>query len=329
MDKRSGWSFEEDPMEEMEDLAETSIENLAQHFFDSYERENAAFRRSSGLKVTVIREELGDCCSWCADLAGVYEYGSEPKDVWARHANCRCMVVTKTERGNYQDAWSRKEYESQREAEIARKQEIEDEILSERSKRLTGSQKELYQYGKNAINVDMEYINTQEYRMKYHGISDSTKVDDIIYEQAKAILEHRSGTYFEDLVLVDAKTGEVVLAHRDSNINNKVKYTKDIEKAIKKANQEKRKLIAIHNHPEGYPPTADDAVSALVRGYAKGVACGHNGKVYIYPPAKYKMRKEDCEAIHKVIESQYIQGTDIDKHWNKVLKIYQMSMEAK
>ena len=40
MDKRSGWSFEEDPMEEMEDLAEASIENLAQHFFDSYERES-------------------------------------------------------------------------------------------------------------------------------------------------------------------------------------------------------------------------------------------------------------------------------------------------
>lgn len=127
MDKRSGWSFEEDPMEEMEDLAEASIENLAQHFFDSYERENAAFRRSSGLKVTVIREELGDCCSWCADLAGVYEYGSEPKDVWARHANCRCMVVTKTERGTYQDAWSRKEYQSQREARIAREEEIREE----------------------------------------------------------------------------------------------------------------------------------------------------------------------------------------------------------
>lgn len=124
MDKRSGWSFEEDPMEEMEDLAEASIENLAQHFFDSYERENAAFRRSSGLKVIVIREELGDCCSWCADLAGVYEYGSEPKDVWARHANCRCMVVTKTERGTYQDAWSRREFQTQREARIAREEEI-------------------------------------------------------------------------------------------------------------------------------------------------------------------------------------------------------------
>lgn len=107
-----------------ERLIESAIENLSRHFFDSYEESNAKFRTETGLKMIVVREEIGDCCSWCADLAGVYDYDSAPKEVWARHANCRCMVVTKTERGTYQDAWSRKEYASEQAARAAREQEI-------------------------------------------------------------------------------------------------------------------------------------------------------------------------------------------------------------
>ena len=45
-------------------------------------------------------------------------------DIYARRKNCTCIVMTKTERGTYQDAWSRKEYDTEREARIAREQEI-------------------------------------------------------------------------------------------------------------------------------------------------------------------------------------------------------------
>lgn len=108
-------------------LAKSGIENLSQHFFDSYEESNAKVRSEAGLKMIVVREEIGDCCSWCADLAGVYDYDSVPKEVWARHANCRCMVTTRTEKGTWQDAWSRKEYDSYKEA----RQEREKELIEE------------------------------------------------------------------------------------------------------------------------------------------------------------------------------------------------------
>lgn len=310
-------------------LLDEAIENLSQYFFDSFEHGNAEFRSSAGLPMIVIREELGDCCSWCADLAGTYDYADAPPEVWQRHAHCRCMVITRTERGTYQDAWSRKEYQSQREAGIAREQEIKEDISSERAKRLTGPEKDLYQYGENAINVDMDYINSQEYRMKYHGISESAKVDDIIYEQAKAVLGNRSGTYYEELILIDSKTGEIVVTHRDSHVENAVKYTEKTERTIKEALKENRELIAIHNHPEGYPPTADDAVSALTHGYVKGVVCGHNGKVYTYFPAKRKMSVEECERIHSIIQRQYVQGTDIDNLWKNVLNEYRIIMEVR
>lgn len=111
-------------------LLNEAIENLSQYFFDSFEHGNAEFRSRAGLPVIVIREELGDCCSWCADLAGTYDYVDAPPEVWQRHGSCRCMVITRTEKGAYQDAWSRKEYQSYKEARIARAEEIEEEQAS-------------------------------------------------------------------------------------------------------------------------------------------------------------------------------------------------------
>lgn len=107
-------------------LLDEATENLSQYFFDSYGHDNAEFRTRSGLPMIVIREELGDCCSWCADLAGTYDYADAPPEVWQRHAHCRCMVITRTEKGAWQDAWSRKEYQSEREARIAREEELQD-----------------------------------------------------------------------------------------------------------------------------------------------------------------------------------------------------------
>ena len=111
----------------IKDRVDEAIENLSQYFFDSYAHDNAEFRTRSGLPMIVIREELGDCCSWCADLAGTYDYADAPPEIWQRHAHCRCMVITRTEKGAWQDAWSRKEYQSEREARIAREEEINRE----------------------------------------------------------------------------------------------------------------------------------------------------------------------------------------------------------
>ena len=111
-----------------ENLLEDGAGNIIQSFFDNFEKSQAEFRNKAGFRMTVIRESIGVCCAWCQDLVGTYDYDSRPSDIYARHKNCSCIVVTKTERGTYQDAWSRKEYNSQREARIAREKEIIKEI---------------------------------------------------------------------------------------------------------------------------------------------------------------------------------------------------------
>lgn len=60
---------------------------------------NRDFQAKAGLKPIIVRTWSGSYPShdtkhtdWCHDLAGTYEYGTEPKNVYARHKGCRCKV---------------------------------------------------------------------------------------------------------------------------------------------------------------------------------------------------------------------------------------------
>ncbi|MBQ9031857.1 MAG: hypothetical protein IJ106_10455 [Parasporobacterium sp.] len=141
-----------------ENLLEDGSGNIIQSFFDNFLKSNADFRAKAGFRMTVIRESIGVCCAWCQDLVGTYDYDNRPADIYARHKNCTCVVTTKTERGTYQDAWSRKEYDSQREARVAREQEIIEERLqmdklSKRIRSIYGSDRP----GRGVVNRENGY----------------------------------------------------------------------------------------------------------------------------------------------------------------------------
>lgn len=108
--------------------------NLCHAFYDQYVEANVKFRSKAGMKEVIIRRQLGKCCKWCADLAGIYTPENAPDDIYRRHDNCKCMVTYKDEDG-YTDVWSKKEYESQKEARSTRAHEIlnrRDSIVMDR-----------------------------------------------------------------------------------------------------------------------------------------------------------------------------------------------------
>ena len=117
--------------------------NLCHAFYDQYVEANVKFRSRAGMKEVIIRRQLGKCCKWCADLAGIYEYGDHPDDVFRRHDNCKCMVTYKDE-GGYQDVWSKKEFESQKEARKAREIEIQKQKVNDRAKGLGANRNNNY-----------------------------------------------------------------------------------------------------------------------------------------------------------------------------------------
>lgn len=97
------------------------IVNNSEAFFDDFIDSNAKFRNDVGLRATITRKVAGNCCDWCAAMAGSYEYGQEPPDIYRRHEFCRCTVTYESGK-KAQNVWSKRQWESSPEDQAKRKE---------------------------------------------------------------------------------------------------------------------------------------------------------------------------------------------------------------
>lgn len=162
---------------------------------------------------------------------------------------------------------------------------------------------------------------------KFKSITENKAVNDAIYNSAVQMLKHRNGTNREDLYLIDGKTGEIIYAHTTSEKDYAVVYDDAIKLAIANAKQAGKSIIAMHNHPNGLPPTMDDGVSAFARGYEFGVVVGHNMEVFTYSHTSKNYTAEDCKKAHDIINQVTALEVDFDEElWYTVLEKYGMKV---
>lgn len=82
----------EDDFDLVKWLLDDPIVNFTQSIVDDSIKTNAEFHYQSGLAPKIIRRVSPGACQWCKNLAGTYDYKSEPQDVYRRHENCRCKT---------------------------------------------------------------------------------------------------------------------------------------------------------------------------------------------------------------------------------------------
>lgn len=139
--------------------------------------------------------------------------------------------------------------------------------------------KEEQRYGRNkTTTISHSFINGGEYRRKFDDISKDKEINKLLYCLAKKMLNHRSGTLYEDMYWIDMDKVEVVCEVVDSTVESKIEYSARIRKIVEK----KKGLLTIHSHPNSFPPSLDDFNSACVNGYGAGIVCGHNGDIFVY-----------------------------------------------
>ena len=179
-------------------------------------------------------------------------------------------------------------------------------------------------------NVQINVLDAPGYIEKFSAITEIPEVNDSIYKASKEILEHRNGTDYEDLYLIDAKTGEVIHKLTTSDIPNGLIYDEKTHESINKAIEEGREVIAIHNHPGGLPPTLDDGASAYDHKYLKGVTVGHNLEVYTYSPTATAVTKRQCDELHEGISNVLQFSVEFDDEiWYNSLRMYGMEVVRK
>lgn len=152
---------------EMQRLLDEPLSNLIHSVYDAFVVINATHQNKMGVKQVVVRRELANCCAWCKSLAGTYDYsgGDYPEDIFRRHDNCKCMVTVRAKGGKWQDAWSKKEFNTEKEARKARLKEIENEtkiVKTKNKQALVQKEKRgispYNPYGEKVENVFGEYM---------------------------------------------------------------------------------------------------------------------------------------------------------------------------
>jgi hypothetical protein len=134
-------------------------------------------------------------------------------------------------------------------------------------------------YGRDkSLSVDHNYINSGTYRRKFDNLSDNEELNRTLYQCAKKILAHRSGSDFEDMYWLDGESGKVFAAKVDMKLASRVVYPIDYMNRYRNIPNK----ITIHNHPRNMPPSIGDFESAYRNKYAKGIIVCHNGTIYTY-----------------------------------------------
>lgn len=290
----------------------------------------------------------GDTCPFCIALASRgWQYISKDslKNGHAEHihSNCDCTYAVRHDEKSgvkgydpqkYADMYYGAEGDTPNERinSLRRMHYEQNKDLINAQKRdayAVASEKERLQRSYSNI-VRMDALDAPGYVEKFQGITGVESVDNAIYESAKEILDHRKGTNFEDLYLIDAETGNTIHKLTTCNIPNGVDYDSATIAAIEQAHKNNRKIIAIHNHPGGLPPTLDDGVSAYDHNYFKGIAVGHNLELYEYGATDQHYSREQCNALHDEIAKAAAFSIEFeDNIWYDALRSYGMAVKRK
>ena len=242
----------------------------------------------------------------------------------AEDCNCRCVALTRAR-------WGLDEAELETLKQRAEffgldKTENFEDYKKKYLKAAQETEKQFgVMYGEKARDVDFDYIGSEEYRAKIATLTTDQEVNNSIYTTAQKILKHCDGTDHEDMYLINANDGTVFAQVTDTAKKSGIVYTDEFVEKLKESAEKNIPIIAMHNHPQGTPPSSDDFRKAFDNGYSFGVVLGHNGQLYRYETPKEAISKELANTMAEDIDFLYRQGYDIDRACQLVYNGYGIS----
>lgn len=281
-------------------------------------------------------------------LEGEYDY-EEVKDrgnpVYQRHNNCACEVTYEPGNGRVQDVhskqwmdedsqqkrkeWAKKEKRQYATHSSQRKENLEKGFFnatSEPQERQRGYSYQLHP-GDVSVNTPEWYIESAEWESRFNSIAISNEARESVVEFSKrAVLDNKNAST-ESMYLIDAKDGSKIASidQPEEKHYGFVQYTDEFKEALNDAQKKQTSIIAIHNHPNGLPPSVDDFRKAYENGYELGISPGNNGQVYSYSNSSVELDLDLCEEIHSQISELLELGVDPDEAFGSIYRLYGLS----
>lgn len=148
----------------------------------------------------------------------------------------------------------------------------------------------------------LHIIDSKSYRRKVIAMSDEG-FGDMLVEDMRRALHHRSGTRGEDLYAYDATLSKRISSVTNSRLNSAVYPSKKMSDGIKKAVSEGHSVVIMHNHPGSSIPSVSDILSVKRSGAAYGVIACHDGSIYRFsivgePVAGYNLSQSTWQRTY-------------------------------
>ncbi len=131
----------------------------------------------------------------------------------------------------------------------------------------------------NSYSVNRNLTNSKSYHDKFEKLTKYKIVNEVLYSKALSVLEHRDGTNYEDLIILDMRTGEIVVENTTSTKEGATGLYKEQFEIFKKYDGNK---ILLHNHPNSSRFSFQD-ISTLFKykDVKYSVVVNHDGEVQI------------------------------------------------
>ena len=179
---------------------------------------------------------------------------------------------------------------------------------------------------KGSFGVDWPKVMSPDYRKSLEKLSGDKKVVDAIEVRAKWALSNRNGMKTEELYAVSLDTGKEITSILGQQVESGVKRTKRFIQRLNKADAMKERILLIHNHPQGLPPSISDINALMSNKNVSGITVGHNGSIYYYTkPVKAIPQFDFDVALRRYKE--YTDVTGMEKALEYLQKEYGFTIE--
>ena len=158
---------------------------------------------------------------------------------------------------------------------------------------------------RNGYTVNFNLMNTKAYHDRFENLTKRKQVNESLYKQAISLLGRRSGTEYEETVILDARTGEF-LAKNDDLVGIAPMRSVLTEEQKNYLEKLERKFVALHNHPNSSFPSPEDIETLFIRDLETGsaVVC-HDGTIYFLEKLKpFSKIKELVKRVRQEVQGE-------------------------
>ena len=251
------------------------------------EAQKQSFERNGFEEYTFLA--LGNACPICKALDEKHfkvEKMMPGTNAPPMHPRCRCSVAAYEDSEDY-EAW----------LDFLDKGGTTEEWNRSRAFAEKEESKRKYKHKDTIVNASE--ISSAGYRRKFTNITGENKISRALWKNALDMLDHRSGTKYEDLAFVDSKTGDAKI-NKNYDKENTASPSKSMKKMLRDA--EPHSIIAIHNHPGSSAPSYPDLVVCKNRKYKCGLVVCHDGTIYQYSVDDRKFNRPIASAALDLLQ---------------------------